>query len=53
MMEREGINRLVVIDHRKDGRGVVVEAWRVKVTETVQDEGRTLKIFITEKDEPK
>ncbi len=44
MEKREGITRIEVID--KEGRSYV--KWDCEVTESVQDNGRTLKIFVGE-----
>ena len=44
------LTRITVIDHRSGikSRGRVYEVWDCKLTLDVQDEGRTLKIFIND-----
>ncbi|QPO16688.1 hypothetical protein SEA_KASHFLOW_80 [Mycobacterium phage KashFlow] len=44
------INRVELIDHREssDNRGLVFSAWDAKsVLVSVQDDGRTLKVFLS------
>lgn len=48
MMDMSKITRLVVIDHRTKGNGVVLEQRDISVSHMVQDNDRTLKIFITD-----
>lgn len=44
------VTRLVIIDHRKDIKpyGRIIDKWGVKVNCILQDDNRTLKIFITD-----
>lgn len=53
-LETDLITRVAVIDHthRPDVAGLVYSKWDVKVEVSIQDDGRTLKIFIKDKDEP-
>jgi hypothetical protein len=44
------VNRLTVIDHRKDGPGIIFENYDVSVDLDYQDSGRTLKVFITDRE---
>lgn len=44
----EEVSRLEVIDHRKDGEGRILVAWPTKVELSYQDEGKTLKVFLTD-----
>lgn len=49
------VTRIAVIDHRRDDselgvQGLVVSAWGVQVTHDIQDRGRTLKIWIKDRD---
>lgn len=59
-VKHRGVTRLSVIDHRRVDpatnkklpgmpvRGLVVEAWDVQVESMLQDDGRTLKVWITD-----
>lgn len=48
----ETITRLEVIDHTKDGRTVLVKPEDgLQVTYDLQDDGRTLKVFVTKPEE--
>ena len=52
-MDSTRVNRVEIIDHTKPaGKGRVYVFWRdgVQVTPVLQDDGRTLKIFIAERD---
>ena len=42
------VTRFEVIDHSSKKRGRYVVEYEVKVEASVQDEGRTLKIFLTD-----
>jgi hypothetical protein len=42
-MKKRKENRLTIVE---DGKGRVYEIWNVEITESIQDEGRTLKLFI-------
>ncbi len=44
-MDRRKENRLVVINEE----GIVCELWNVEIEESIQDDGRTLKLFVKEK----
>ena len=44
----KGVTRFEVIDHSSKKRGRYVVEYGVKVEASVQDEGRTLKIFLTD-----
>lgn len=50
MTELEKVTRLTVVDHSKDGEGTVLEKWNIKVELDYQDDGRTLKVFISDKE---
>ena len=41
------VSRVEVIDHSKDGEGRVYTKWDVKVELSLQDSGRTLKVFVS------
>ena len=43
------ITRLTVVDHTTGGGGRVLEKWDVKVELSVQDDGRTLKVFVNDR----
>lgn len=41
------VTRLVLVDHSATGNGLVLDHWGVKdVMVSIQDEGRTLKVFV-------
>lgn len=42
----ESVTRFEVIDHTKDGEGRVLVKYDVKVELKYQDDGRTLKVFL-------
>jgi hypothetical protein len=46
----DAITRLEIIDHRKTANpaGRAFVAWNAALTPSVQDNGRTLKIFVTD-----
>jgi hypothetical protein len=44
----KGVTRFEVIDHSSKKRGRIVVEYGVKVEASVQDEGKTLKIFLTD-----
>ena len=44
----KGVTRFEVIDHSSKKRGRYVVEYGVKVEASIQDEGRTLKIFLTD-----
>jgi len=44
----KSVTRFEVIDHSSKKRGRIVVEYGVKVEASVQDEGRTLKIFLTD-----
>jgi len=49
-MNKRPETRLTIVDDRKpaeEGGGRIFEAWNVEIVEDIQDQGRTLKIFIT------
>lgn len=49
------VNRLEVIDHSRGGHGVITTKWRddnFSVTLELQDDSRTLKIFVSEINSP-
>lgn len=43
------ITRLTIIDHRNSGLGILMEEWGVKVELVVQDNGKTLKVFMLDR----
>lgn len=49
-MKKRKETRLVVIDEGKE-RGILLERWNLEIEESIQDEGRTIKLFIKEKNE--
>lgn len=46
--EQKGVTRFEVIDHTKTGEGRLLVRRGVTVSLSFQDDGRTLKIFLTE-----
>lgn len=52
-METKKVTRVEVIDHTKDGEGRAFVKWQdnLEVTLSYQDDGRTLKIFLKEKED--
>lgn len=44
----KGVTRFEVIDHSSKKRGRIVVEYGVAVEASIQDEGRTLKIFLTD-----
>jgi len=46
MISRRPENRLTVVDEN----GRVCEKWNVEIDESIQDGGRTLKLFVKQKD---
>lgn len=51
-MRFSDVDRVAVIDHREasDTYGRVIDAWEVDVEAFIQDTGRTLKVFIKDKE---
>lgn len=51
MIDTSRVNRVEVINHvpDRDGREYVYRRGKIAVTVQLQDNGRTLKVFITEK----
>lgn len=47
-----GVSRLTIVDHRRQGHGLVIEAWHSNVELMLQDDGHTLKLWITDKEGP-
>jgi hypothetical protein len=45
----EKISRFEVIDHTRKRRGRIVVEYGVQVEMSIQDDGRTMKIFLTDK----
>lgn len=43
------VTRLTVVDHSKNGQGRVFEKWNIRVTLDLQDDGRTLKVFVDDR----
>lgn len=55
-MDTKKITRIVILDHRHenlgtDKHGRVLEVWNVKPCFELQDGGKTLKIFIDDRDD--
>jgi hypothetical protein len=44
--ELERVSQLTVVDHTTGGEGRVFERWNIAVRLDVQDDGRTLKVFV-------
>ncbi len=42
------VTRVALIDHRKEGNGLVWEKYNVSVRWELQDDGRTLKVWVTD-----
>jgi hypothetical protein len=47
----DNITRITVVDHRAGAQpfGRVFEAWNINLDISIQDGGRTLKLFVTER----
>ena len=48
-METEEITRFEVIDHTSELQGRILVKYGVKVEISIQDDGRTMKVFLTDK----
>ena len=48
-METEKITRFEVIDHTSELQGRILVKYGVKVEISIQDDGRTIKVFLTDK----
>lgn len=48
-METEKITRFEVIDHTSELQGRILVKYGVKVEISIQDDGRTMKVFLTDK----
>ena len=48
-METEKITRFEVIDHTSEFQGRILVKYGVKVEISIQDDGRTMKVFLTDK----
>lgn len=42
------VTRFEVIDHTKDGRGRILVMRNIKIELSLQDDGKTLKVFLTQ-----
>lgn len=49
MTDTKQVTRFEVIDHTKDGGGRVLVRHRVHVELSIQDNGRTLKVFLNDR----
>lgn len=47
--EFKSITRFEAIDHRKNGNGRVLSVWDINIEVSIQDSGKTMKVFITDK----
>ena len=47
-MDTEKVTRFEVIDHTRGGKGRVLVEYGVNVEVQIQDEGRTLKVFLSD-----
>jgi hypothetical protein len=48
----DGVTRISIVDHRATGDGLIADVWNVQVNIEKQDDGRTLKIWLNDSDEP-
>lgn len=48
-METEKITRFEVIDHTSEFQGRILVKYGVRVEISIQDDGRTMKVFLTDK----
>lgn len=48
-METEKVTRFEVIDHTSELQGRILVKYGVKVEISIQDDGRTMKVFLTDK----
>ena len=48
-METEKVTRFEVIDHTSELKGRILVKYGVKVEISIQDDGRTMKVFLTDK----
>jgi len=48
-MKVEDVTRFEVIDHTESGKGRVLVKHDIKVELSLQDDGKTLKVFLTDK----
>lgn len=48
-VETEKITRFEVIDHTSELQGRILVKYGVKVEISIQDDGRTMKVFLTDK----
>lgn len=48
-MEIEKVTRFEVIDHTSELQGRILVKYGVKVEISIQDDGRTMKVFLTDK----
>lgn len=49
-MDTSKVTRLTVIDHTESGLGTIVERWSIKVELALQDDGRTLKVWMRDRE---
>ena len=47
--EVKNVTRFEVIDHTRKGRGRIVVEYGVMVEVSIQDDGKTMKIFLTDR----
>ena len=47
-MKTEKVTRFEVIDHTKDGQGRILVEKGIKVELSLQDDGKTLKVFLSD-----
>jgi len=40
------VTRLVIVDHKEEGLGRLIDEWDTKIDFSFQDDGKTLKIFM-------
>lgn len=46
LIDEKLITRVTVIDHTRGGQGRELEKWNVSLSVSVQDDGKTLKLFL-------
>lgn len=50
-VEHPSVNRFEVVDHTESGSGRVLVRFGVQVTVSTQDDGRTMKVLLTDRED--
>lgn len=48
-VQYKDVTRVTLVDYTKENRGRVYEKWDIKIRTAIQDDGRTLKVFVTDR----